>query len=55
MYFCQSVAGNKGRGTKAVIVFDVLIPVQLEQELVMKLHKLLAKMQGCSPHLIETE
>lgn len=55
MYFCQLLAGNRIRGTKAVIVFDVLIPVQLDKELVMKLHKLIPKMWGCSPRFIETE
>ena len=36
------------------LFFDVLTPVQLDQELLMKLHKLLSKMWGCSPGLIET-
>ncbi len=50
---CHVETGNKERGTKVVTVFDVLTPVQLDQEL-LKLHKLLSKTWGCGPGLIET-
>ena len=55
MYSCPLEAGNRRSETKAVIVFDVLIPVLLDQKRLIKLHKLLATMWDYSSHVIETE